>query len=132
MFHLSWRLHAAQLPYGTAPGLSGFQAQHVADALGPAYRSTVVEQFYSGTFLLARGAAQEAWAPCLAGANLVAADKKDGGVWPIAARAVLRRLTANCLGHTVKNVPGSTLWPLQAGCSLFPLVAAFAVHVIIQ
>ena len=79
-------------PAGTAPGPSGFRAQHLLDALAPAYRTTVIEQLAGVTSLLARGAAPQVLAPHLAGAKLFAADKKDGGVRPIAVGEILRRL----------------------------------------
>ena len=103
-------------PAGSAPGPSGLRAQHLLDALTPAAKATVIEQLASVLSLLARGAAPESLMPHLAGAKLFAAEKKDGGVRPIAVGEILRRLTAKCLCHAAKDSARNLLWPLQVGC----------------
>ena len=118
-------------PAGTAPGPSGLRAQHLLDSLSPACKTTVIEQLASVTLLLAQGAVPECLSRHLAGAKLFAADKKDGGVRPIAVGEILRRLTAKCLCHTAKDHARRVLWPLQVGCGS-PLGAEVAIHVIRQ
>ena len=46
---------------------------------------------------LARGEAPKPIADCLAGATLIALEKKDGGIRPIAAGETVRRLVGKCL-----------------------------------
>ena len=54
-------------------------------------------------------------APHLCGASLLAYQKKDGGVRPIAVGEALRRLTSKCLSHSVQEQASQTLTPLQVG-----------------
>ena len=89
-------------PRGTAPGPSGLRAQHLFDAMTPATRATVSEQLAAVCQTLANGEAPRQLAPHLAGANLVALAKEDGGLRPIAVGAVLRRLTGKVLCEHVK------------------------------
>eukprot|EP00973_Karenia_brevis_P022642 3116123-Karenia_brevis.AAC.1 len=81
-------------PRGSAAGPSGLRAQHLADAPTKTEKGQVLEQLCAAVQLLARGEAPDALAPHLAGASLLALEKKDGGLRPVAVGEVLRRLTA--------------------------------------
>eukprot|EP00973_Karenia_brevis_P006835 927554-Karenia_brevis.AAC.1 len=61
--------------------------------MSPSTRTAVCEQLVSVVQLLANGEAPRSLAPMLAGANLVALEKDDGGLRPVAVGDVLRRLT---------------------------------------
>ena len=79
-------------------------------------RATVLEQLTGMVQLLARGDAPEELAPYLAGAKLFGAEKKDGGIRPIAVGESLRRLTAKTLCQATRDEVRALMWPLQTGC----------------
>ena len=49
------------------------------------------------------------------GANLIALNKKEGGVRPIAVGNTLRRLVAKCAGFLVRDEMSELLVPFQLG-----------------
>ena len=61
------------------------------------------------------------------GATLIALNKKDGGVRPIAVGCTLRRLAAKCAGNHVMMTMGTLLAPRQLGYGV-PLGPEAAVH----
>ena len=71
-------------PKGSGAGPSSLRAQHLLDALTPAQKATVAELLTEVAQILADGRAPEDLAPFLAGANLMASEKKNGGLRPIA------------------------------------------------
>ena len=56
--------------------------------------------------------------PIFFGATLIALQKKEGGVRPIAVGLSLRRLVAKCAGLHVMRTVGAGLAPLQLGCGV--------------
>ena len=97
----------------------------------PATRATLTEQLAVVCQTLANGDAPRQLAPHLAGANLVALAKEDGGLRPIAVGEILRRLTGNVLCEHIKGRARQQLWPLQTGCCS-PLGAEATVHAVRQ
>ena len=83
------------------------------------------------THMLANGEAPRSLAPFLAGATLVALDKEDGGLRPVAVGEVLRRLTGKALCELIKKKARPLLWPLQVGCCS-PLGVETAIHTVRQ
>ena len=65
--------------------------------------------------LLAAGRAPRSIIPFLCGASLLACQKKDGGLRPIAVGEVLRRLTSKCVVRAVQSEAVTILSPLQVG-----------------
>ena len=53
--------------------------------------------------------------PFFFGANLIALQKKDGGIWPIAVGCTLRRLAAKVAGMKVVDQMATLLAPRQLG-----------------
>ena len=53
--------------------------------------------------------------PYFFGTSLLALNKVDGGVRPIAIGCTLRRLAAKCAGNSICEEAGSLLFPLQLG-----------------
>ncbi|KAJ9453302.1 Retrotransposable element SLACS 132 kDa protein [Diplonema papillatum] len=83
------------MPRGTAAGPSGLTAQHLLDLLGPA--CPLAEPLAAAVGCLAAGKMAESARPFWYGAKLVALEKKDGGLRPIACGEILRRLAAKVL-----------------------------------
>ena len=90
-------------PRDSAPGPSGLRVQHLLDALTPARRTTVLEQLAACILTLARGDVPLSIAPFLAGASLMALEKKSGGLRPIAVGKVLRRIVGKVLCKEIKE-----------------------------
>ena len=89
------------------------------------------EQLAAVCQLLANGEAPRQLSAYLAGAGLVALEKEDGGLRPIAMGEVFRRLTGKLLCDHVKARARQTLWPLQTGCCS-PLGAEATIHAVRQ
>ena len=85
------------------------------DAVRSAHGDEAIEQLTSFTNLLARGDAPEFIAQYLAGASLMALQKPEGGVRPIAVGEVLRRLVAKCFCNVYEREASAYLWPKQIG-----------------
>lgn len=114
-------------PAATAPGPSGLRVQHLREACWPGGRDSLLEQLAGVVTLLASGSAHSAAAPLVAGANLVAIPKPQGGVRPIAIGEVLRRLTGKCLMELVRDDARSVFFPVQLGVAA-PSGSEVAVH----
>ena len=105
-------------PAGSAPGPSSLRASHLKEALlcpspdGAAHATWALSNVVR---LLSNGCTPPEVAPHLCGATLLACQKKDGGLRPIAVGEVLRRLTSKCLSHSVQEQAIQTLTPLQVG-----------------
>ena len=68
--------------------------------------------------LLVAGRAPSCIIPFLCGASLLACQKKDGGLRPIAIGEVLRRLVSKCVARAVQSEAVSFLSPLQVGVGI--------------
>ena len=104
----------------TAAGNTVLRMQHLLDACTPADKTTVLDQLAALANVLARGDAPREIAHHLAGASLIALDKKDGSIRPIAVGKILRRLVGKALCKEVQNPVKEYFWPLQVGvaCAL--------------
>ena len=105
-------------PAGSASGPSSLRASHFKEALQcPSSNCAVhVTRALSNVVkLLSNGCAPPEVAAHLFGATLLACQKKDGALHPIAVGKVLRRLTSKCLFHSVQQQTVPTLTSLQVG-----------------
>ncbi|KAJ9438482.1 hypothetical protein DIPPA_23070, partial [Diplonema papillatum] len=85
------------LPRGTAPGPSGLSAQHLLDLVSPG--SPIRAPLVAVIARIATGSLPDEARPHGFGARLVALEKKDGGLRPIACGEVLRRMAAKILAR---------------------------------
>ena len=68
--------------------------------------------------LLCAGRAPPTILPFLCGASLLACNKKNGGLRPIAVGEVLRRVTSKCVSRAVQDDAIEILSPLQLGVGI--------------
>lgn len=110
-------VHAAANSFfpGTAPGPSGFRAEHLKDLLRADTSDQLLTALTKTVNLLASGRACAALKPTMGGARLIAINKKDGGLRPIAIGETLRRLTAKCLISKLSSVVPSAVGKNQYG-----------------
>ena len=106
-------------PSGSAGGLDSLRPQHLKDLLAC---PTIGNSLLSGltefiNFVLAGGIPTAA-APSFFGAFLVALNKKDGGVRPIAVGSTLRRLASKAACAWITKEVTADLIPLQLGCGV--------------
>ena len=103
---------------GSAGGPDGMTPQHLKDMTGmPAGegRLSLLSALSSFVHFVLRGEVLAEVRPIFFGANLVAFNKKGGGVRPIAMGCTLRRLVAKCAGLLVRDEMGELLAPRQLG-----------------
>ena len=92
------------LKKGTSPGPDGMRPEHLKESLAALAqnRSSRLLTTLTGLVnMLSSGGLSADVAPFVAGANLFAAIKKDGGFRPIAVGNTLRRLVSKCIAHAV-------------------------------
>ena len=117
---------------GSGAGPSGFRPEHLMIALksSPANRVAKAEtQLTRLVNVMAKGAVPPDVTPHLCGARLIAANKKSGGLRPIAVGNILRRLTSKLFSKAVSDRMGNLLAPHQLGVGVRGGVEA-AVHTI--
>ena len=103
---------------GSAGGPSGLRPQHLKDAISHGANEAGNQVLLSITSLcnvILRGEVPDAIRPILAGANLFALAKKDGGKRPIAVGEVFRRLPAKCSSRAIASRLAPELAPIQLG-----------------
>ena len=106
---------------GSAPGPSGLRAEHlkVATKCAPPNRTDKATAAITKVVnAMAGGSLPDQAAPYMCGARLHAAQKKDGGVRPIAVGNMLRRLTSKCFTQADPDRAAAILAPLQLGVGL--------------
>ena len=81
--------------------------------------------------LLCAGRAPPTILPYLCGATLLACNKKNGGLRPIAVGEVLRRLTSKCVSRAVHTDATEVLSPLQVGVGI-PVGCESIVHSVVN
>ena len=105
-------------PNGTAPGLSGFRANHFKESVfcpTSELANSVLQALTKVINSLCSGKPHPDVVPHLCGAILFASKKKNGCLRPIAVGEVLRRLTSNCVSQAVRGDAVKSLTPLQLG-----------------
>ena len=117
-------------PCGSAGGPDGLRPQHLKDMLGVRREgggSQLLRALTSFTNLILAGRTPPSVCPLFFGASLIAPEKKDGGVRPIAVGCTLQRLVAKCAGNSVMLAMAELLGPNQLGYGI-PHRAEAAVH----
>ena len=99
-------------------GPSGLRPVHLKECPTVAHRDEVPEHLTAVVRLMVRGRVPASIAPWLAGAQLVALPRKDGGIHPVAVGEVLRRLAGKTLCKSYQDQARQLLWPLQIGVGL--------------
>ena len=91
-------------PNGSAGGPDGLRPQHLKDMINPSAnggRQGLLSSLTLFIKLFLEGDVPVSTRPYFFGANLVALEKKDGGVRPIVVGCTLRRLVAKVAGREV-------------------------------
>ena len=105
-------------PNGSAGGPDGLRPQHLKDLTGTSAGrggKDLLRALTSLINLVLAGRTPTSIRPFFFGATLIALQKKEGGVRPIAVGNTLRRLAAKCAGFQVAKAMGILLAPLQLG-----------------
>ena len=102
---------------GSAPGPSGLRPEHLKLAFKapPARKQKALESLTRFVNAMLKGEVPGSVAPYLCGAKLHAANKKDGGLRPIAVGNLTRRLVAKCAASSVAERAAAFLAPNQLG-----------------
>ena len=117
-------------PTGSASGPDGLRPQHIKDLI---FNPTGVgsdlltHSLTSFVNLVIRGDVPAPARSFFFGASLIALNKDDGGVRPIAVGCTLRRLASKCAALSIREDMGALLAPLQLGYGT-PMGAEAAVH----
>ena len=113
-------------PNGSTGGPDGLRPQHLKDMTGPSSGSALAQ--CSDIFHQPdHSRTPETVRPLFFGANLVALEKKVGGVRLIAVGCTLRRLAAKAAASRVRSAMNALLAPRQLGYRT-PQGAEAAVH----
>ena len=105
-------------PNGSAGGPDGLRPQHLKDLISPSANAggqSLLAALASFLELVLEGKTPPSIRPYFFGASLIALEKKDGGVRPIAIGCTLRHLAAKVAGGKVMEDMGSLLAPRQLG-----------------
>ena len=105
-------------PNGSAGGPDGLRPQHLKDLVGPATGGgghSLLSALASFVTLVLAGRTPPSICPFFFGATLIALEKKDGGVRPIAVGCTLRRLAAKVASGRVLEDMAALLAPRQLG-----------------
>ena len=117
-------------PNGSAGGPDGLSPQHLKDMIGASAQGggpALLRALTSLINVILQGKTPRAVRPFFFGASLVAFEKKDGGVRPIAVGCTIRRLAAKTVGSHIMETMGALLAPRQL-CYGTPQGAEAAVH----
>ena len=102
-------------PAGSSGGPDGLTAQHLRDLLSGAPDQVFVSALTDFVNILLTGELPVSVREILFGGRLVALQKKDGGIRPIAVGYTLRRLAAKCANAYVIKRRSDELKPIQVG-----------------
>ena len=120
----------SSFPCGSSGGPDGLHPQHLNDMTGSSAAGggqMLLQSLTSFINFILSGEVTHSVRHFFFGATLIALNKKDGSVRPIAAGCTLRRLAAKCaVSHVMKSM-GTLLTPHQLGYGV-PLGAEAAVH----
>ena len=102
-------------PVGSAGAYDGLRPQHVLEAVKTAQNREPLEALTSFVNWLLGGNLTDDIAVYFAGAPLLACNKKDGGIRPLAIGHTIRRLVSKCACHTMKEKFQAFFSPVQLG-----------------
>jgi hypothetical protein len=117
-------------PNGSAGGPDGLRPQHLKDLIGAAAGNggrDLLRALTAFVNFILQGHTPLSIRPSFFGTKLIALQKKEGGIRPIAVGLTLRRLVAKCASFHVRQFIGDKLAPLQLGFGT-PLGCEAAVH----
>jgi len=115
-------------PAGSSGGLDGLRPQHLLDLVNCADSGPILISALTGFVnALLGGGCHTVVCPILFGGRLIALDKKDGGIRPIAIGSTFRRLTAKCASAFAIAKLAPMLAPRQLGVGV-PGGCEAAVH----
>ena len=117
-------------PAGSSGGPDGFRPQHLLDLVNCVESgANVIAAITAFVNTLLDGKCHPSVRPIIFGGNLIALNKKCGGIRPIAIGYVWRRLAAKCANSYAAAKLASHLSPLQLGVSV-PGGCEAAVHAV--
>ena len=103
-------------PAGSSGGPDGIRPQHILDLINCRECGTALLTSITGFVnTLLDGKCHQDVAPVLFGGNLIALEKKSGGIRPIAIGYTWRRIAAKCANAYATCVLSSYLSPIQLG-----------------
>jgi hypothetical protein len=103
-------------PAGSSGGPDGVRPQHILDLINCRECGTALLTSITGFVnTLLDGKCHQDVAPVLFGGNLIALEKKSGGIRPIAIGYTWRRIAAKCANAYATCVLSSYLSPIQLG-----------------
>ena len=112
------RAAISSFPCGSAGGPDGITAQHLKDLTAAGVDDSLIGILTVFVNLLLAGKIPKSISPILFGGKLIALEKKDGGIRPIAIGYVWRRLSAKCANHYALDSVTSMLSPTQLGVGI--------------
>ena len=102
-------------PKGSAPGLDGYRAEHLLDAINSVQNNSMAELLTDLVNHIIAGKIHAEVREWFAGGKLCALPKKDGGVRPICMASVIRRLCCKAVAKIYQTKFSSFLAPFQLG-----------------
>jgi hypothetical protein len=114
-------------PAGSSGGPDGITPQHLKDLTSPDVTVDLTEVINDFVNLLLSGDLPTEVREIFFGGNLIAVEKKDGGIMPITIGYTWRRLAAKCANLLVVGKMSQILSPLQLGVGV-PGGAEAAIH----
>jgi hypothetical protein len=115
-------------PAGSAGGPDGIRPQHVLDMVGCRETGAILlTSLTAFVNTLLEGNCPQTVAPILFGGNLIAIEKKNGGIRPIAIGYTWRRIAAKCANSHATSALADYLSPIQLGVGV-PGGCEAAVH----
>ena len=102
-------------PKGSAPGLDGYRAEHILNAINTVQNVSVLESLMALLNIILSGRIHPEVKEWFAGGKLCALKKSDGGIRPICMGSVVRRLTSKIVCRIYQQKFTEFLAPTQLG-----------------
>jgi len=109
------RKAVASFPPGSSGSLDSLSPQHLKDLIGPDGSPELLSSLTSLTNILLDGSIPDHIARVVFGGNLIALNKKGGGIRPITIGYVFRRIAAKCANSFAIERISQALCPIQVG-----------------